>query len=193
MNKNHESVYRTIIVFLSVILVLTLLQSPRSTQAAPQAAGAQKLGVTVFYVSNSSLAPVTSTYAKLANLGTFTVHSDDSLLELTYNGRIYAVIPDISTATGVIFELRVDDTTSSFGRARAHIRKVEGGSGGIPISFSGMFSGFSKGDHTASVWVRTPSGTATEAMVNPGGWESNVLIVKEHLPFGVSFLPMITK
>lgn len=190
MNKNHESVYRTIIVFLSVILVLTLLQSPRSTQAAPQAAGAQMLGVTVFNVNCTNIPKVSETYAKLTNLGTFTVHSPESMVELTYNGRISI---ESMTSSGVIFELRVDDNASTIGRARAIVKELEIGGDGVQVSFTGFFNGLSAGIHTASIWVRSPYGTATYARVDTGCWSTDVLIVKEHLPFGFAYLPLINK
>ena len=191
MSKKHEFFYRMIIVLLTVILVFTLLQSPRATQAAPQAAGAQMLGVTVFDVECGNGVNLTSTYVKLRDLGTFMVNSPDSLVELTFNGRIF--VESFSSSTGAVFELRIDDTPSTIGRARANLRAAQVGGGGEQVSITGMFRGLSVGSHSASMWARTIFGTATGARLDPGCWSTDVLIVKEHLPFGVSFLPMITK
>ena len=191
MSQKHEFFYRMIIILLTVILVITLVQSPRATQAAPQAAGAQMLAVTIFNVSCISIPTATTTYAKLTDLGTFTVHSPDSLVELTYNGRIS--IESNSTDAGSIFELRVDDVTSTIGRARAVLKDAEVGDDGVQVSITGFFNGLQAGNHTASMWVRTSLGTATKPRVDTGCWSTDVLIVREHLPFGVSFLPMITK
>lgn len=191
MSKNREFGYRTIIIMLTVILVMTLVQSPRTTQAAPQASGAPMVGVTVFNVSCNSRPLVWTTYSIISNLGIFTVNSAESLMELTYNGRIS--VNGFTDSTGAIFELRVDDVTSTVGRARAKVLDVEAGSGGVQVSITGMFKGLTAGNHTASMWVGTTYGTASTAMVNPDCWSTDVLIVKEHLPFGFSYLPMITK
>jgi len=191
MSKNHVSIYRTVFVVLSVILMFTLVQSPRSTKAAPQTAGAQMLGVDVINVYNSSLANVTITFTKLGDLGNFTVNSADSLLELTFNGRIS--IGNLLTSTGAIFELRVDDTPSPIGLAQAIVTTDVNTSYGFPAVFTGFFSGLPVGDHTVSIWVRTLYQTATNASIDPGNLGANVLIVKEHLPFGVAYLPMIAK
>ena len=61
------------------------------------------------------------------------------------------------------------------------------------VSITGMFAGLTAGNHTASMWVRTYLGTATSAYLDPGCWYTDVLIVKEYLPFGMAFLPMIKR
>lgn len=192
MSKNREFVYRMSIVVLLIILIFTLVQSPRATQAAPQAAGAQLLGVTVFNVVCRSLEIANTTFTKLADLGTFTVHSSDSILELIFNGRIFAA--NFSEGVhGVYFELRVDGVASSIGRARAVLRSSEISGDGVYVSFTGMFSGLAAGAHTASMYVRTSTLTASGPAQNPGCYDSDVLIVKEYLPFGVTYMPLINK
>ncbi len=191
MSKNHVTIYRTVIVVLSVILMFTLVQSPRSTKAAPQTAGAQMLGVSVINVNTLFITDVTTTFTKLGDLGIFSVNSADSLLELTFNGRIST--GNLLTSTGLIFELRVDDTPSPIGLAQAIVTQDVNTSFGLPAVFTGFFSGLSVGDHTASIWVRTKDQTATNASIDPANIGANVLIVKEHLPFGVAYLPMIAK
>jgi hypothetical protein len=191
MSQKHVFVYRILIVVLTVILVITLVQSPRATQAAPQAAGAQMLDVSVFEVDCLYKPSVDENYAKLGNLATFTVRSADSFLELVFNGRFY--ISSFTDSSGALFELRVDDSESSIGLARANMWMEEANTPGLPISITGIFKGLAAGEHTASIWVRTLSGSANTAVVNPGCWGGDVLIVKEHLPFGVAYLPMITK
>jgi len=191
MSNNRVTVYRLVIVVLLIILVFSLVQSPRTTQAASQAAGAQMLAVTVYDVESGSIANVNSTWTKLADLATFTVNSNDSLVELTFNGRVF--IADFAEPSSVAyFEMRVDGAASTIGTARASLSDLEEGQS-VLVSFTGMFSGLSEGFHTASMWVRTASSTAFLAAVNPHNYESDVLIVKEHLPFGVTFLPLISK
>jgi hypothetical protein len=118
------------------------------------------------------------------------VQSPESTVELTFNGRIY--VSSFASGTGAIFELRVDDEPSTVGRARATLRAAESGGGGVQASITGLFNGLPAGEHTASMWVRTSvSGAGSQAMVDPGCWSSDVLIVKEHTPFGSTNLPML--
>ncbi|HMQ32469.1 MAG TPA: hypothetical protein PKD53_17185 [Chloroflexaceae bacterium] len=161
-------------------------------QAGPQAASVRPMLVAeVFDVNCTSLAAITPTYARLANLATFTVQSPDSTVELTFNGRIF--VGSFASGTGAVFELRVDDAASTVGRARANLRAAQAGGGGVQTSITGLFTGLPAGEHTASMWVRTSAGGAgTQAMVDPGCWSTDVLIVKEHTPLGFTHLPAVS-
>ncbi len=193
MRNNHVPIYRTVIFVLIVVLGVTLVHSPRSTQAAPQAAGAQMLAITVIDVPLSTRADVTNDWVKLTDLGTFSVHSADSMLELTFNGRLYAY-GFSKPITMAHFELRVNDSASLIGRARTAVTNIDDSPVLMPASFTGMFNGLKVGDHTASMWVRSTAGTTISSVtVNPNGLPVDVLIVKEYLPFGFSYLPMIAK
>jgi hypothetical protein len=178
----------------TALIIATLVLGSRAQQgyATPKATTVQPAVITrVFDVSCTSLAAVTPTYAKLTDLATFTVNSPDSLVELTFNGRIY--VGSFSSGTGAVFELRVDNSPSSVGRARANLRTAEAGGGGVQTSITGLFDGLAAGEHTASIWVRTPpTGAATQAVVDPGCWSTDVLIVKEYTPFGFTYLPSTT-
>jgi hypothetical protein len=160
-------------------------------QARPEAASVRPMVVAeVFDVNCTSLAAITPTYAKLLDLATFTVQSPDSTVELTFNGRIF--VGSFASGTGAVFELRVDDEASSVGRARANLRAAQAGGGGVQTSITGIFTGLPAGEHTASMWVRTsPGGAGSQAMVDPGCWSSDVLIVKEHTPLGFTHLPTV--
>jgi hypothetical protein len=160
-------------------------------QARPEAASVRPTVIAdVFDVNCTSLATITPTYAKLVDLAAFTVHSPDSTVELTFNGRIF--VSSFSSGTGAVFELRVDDQVSSVGRARANLRTAQAGGSGVQTSITGIFTGLPAGEHTASMWVRTSTGGAgSTAMVDPGCWSTDVLIVKEHTPFGFTHLPMV--
>jgi len=192
MSQKHEFYYRMIIVLLTVILVFTLVQSPRSTNAAPLAAGTPMVAVTVIDVPTYYLAEVSSDFAKIADIGTFTKHSTGSLVELTFSGRIYMTEYSVQSI-GAIFELRVDGNVSSIGRARASLRTSETSFGGVPVSITGMFTELSEGDHTVSMWVRTVLGSGSAAFVNPMNFPTDVLIIKEQLPFGFAYMPLINK
>lgn len=162
-------------------------------QATPQAAGTQPMVITrVLDVNCTSLSAVTPTYNKILNLGTFTVQSPNSTVELTFNGRIF--VGSFTSGTGAVFELRVDDAASTVGRARANLRSIQAGGGGVPASITGLFTGLPAGEHTASMWVRTSTGgAANQAMVDPGCWSTDVLIVKEYTPFGFVYLPTVAR
>ncbi len=160
-------------------------------QASPQTAAVRPLlAAQVFNVNCTTLPSISPTYAKLADLATFTVQSPDSIVELTFNGRIF--VGDFSSGTGAIFELRVDDEASTVGRARSSLRLSEEDDNGVQTSMTGLFTGLSAGEHTASMWVRSSTiGAGINAMVDPGCWNTDVLIVKEHTPLGFTHLPAV--
>jgi hypothetical protein len=175
-----------------VVLVLIFAVQVRQGMAVPQAAVQPLMTVQVFDVNCTSLASINQTYARLVDLGTFTVHSADSMLELTFNGRIF--VNTFASGSGAVFELRVDDLPSSQGRARANLRAAEAGGGGRQVSIAGFFSGLAPGEHTASMWVRTSTGgSGSQAMVDPGCWSTDVLIVREHTPLGFTYLPGVLR
>lgn len=176
------------------LIVLALVLGGRAGvgQARPQAAMQPMVITQVFDVNCTSLVTVTPTYAKVADLGTFTVQSPDSTVEATFNGRIF--VGSFTAGTGAVFELRVDNAPSTVGRARANLRAAQAGAGGVQTSITGLFSGLSAGSHTASMWVRTSAGGAgSQAMVDPGCWSTDVLIVKEYTPFGFTYLPAVLR
>lgn len=118
---------------------------------------------------------VTTTYQKIANLGTFTKGSAATIIELTLQTHVYVAS---SQSTGVIYELRVNDEASSNGFATVALKDV-----GVSqsVSLTGLFTGLTSGSHTVSLWVKTTSNTATNAFYDPGCWNSvtNNVIVKE--------------
>lgn len=170
-----------------IALVFVLGSQVRAGWTTPQAAALQPaLSHQVFNVNCVSVPSIGPTYSKLADLGTFTVYSPDSIVELTYNGRIY--VSSFISGTGAVFELRVDDFPTSESRARANLRTAEAGGGGVPVSITGYFPGLVAGDHIASMWVRTSAGGAgNTTMLDHDCWSSDVLIVKEYTPFGFPF------
>jgi hypothetical protein len=175
-----------------ITLVIVLSSHALIVQAKPQSPAMMPMVIPqVFNVSCVSVPAISPTYSKLADLATFTVESSASAVEVTFNGRIF--VSSFSAGTGAVFELRVDDAESPVGRARANLRTAEAGAGGVQTSITGFFTGLAAGTHTASMWVRTSTGGAgNQAMVDPGCWSSDVLIVKEHIPFGTTYMPSVT-
>lgn len=132
-----------------------------------------------------------SGYTKIADMGTFEVQAAESLIEVTFHGRVYA---SSTNGTGVQFELRVDDSPSPAGRIRAVLRtgEISGGSGSS-VSMGGFFEGLAPGTHTVSMWARTGGGGsfANNAMYDPGCWSNDHVLVKEYLPFGTIAVPVV--
>jgi hypothetical protein len=140
------------------------------------AAPGSLLKYTVIGVDCANAPTFTTDWTKVDDLGTVTKLEAGSRLEITFSGRIYAAT---LTSTGARFELRVDNVATTNSRARAIIRSAEAGGTGVAVCFTGLFTGLSAGSHTVSMWVQTSSGTGTNAMVDPGCWSSDVIIVKE--------------
>jgi hypothetical protein len=125
------------------------------------------LSYDVLDVSCTSLNPLTSTYAKVADVGTFELVADDSLVKVTFNGRIS--VQSFSSGTGAVFELRVDDRESSQGRARASVKLAEAGNDGVAVVMSGFFPELGSGEHDVSIWARaTISGSGNNCRGRSG-------------------------
>lgn len=133
--------------------------------------------ITAGSVGCHTLASVTSTYQKLADIGTFDKLNSRTLVEITYNGRL--AIDNIVTGNGASFELRVDNHATSIGRSRTVVRNDEEGIKGIPVSLFAAFNSLSTGTHTISIWVRVPFGSGTNARINPNCWDTDAFFVKE--------------
>ena len=96
---------------------------------------------------------------------TFSKVTAVTFLKLTLQTNVYATT--LVGATGVVFELRVDDLPSNVGNATALIKTAGTND---PISITGAFTGLTAGTHTLSFWVKAIGGTATDA-----GWDKDCL------------------
>ena len=174
--------------------------APRSAQAAALAGFGPQVKVTLFDVPNISTNPDEFpglTPVKVADVGTFTVENSASLVEVTHNGRLF--LDGLTNANGVYFELRVDNangmvTSSGQSSGLALLRASEVNTYLIS-NFSGYWQDLPAGNHTVSIWVRTlsNSGLGDNALLDPGGFATNVVIVKEYLPFGATYMPAVTR
>ena len=176
---------------LFILVVLAALLGTSYASASPGAAptvGQPMVKVQVFPISNMGRGPFSYPYAKIGNMATFNVLNPNSVVELTFNGRISAGTSGYSA----IFELRVDDSTSTYGIARAIVEAGEDGKY-IPVSITGIFTNLSLGSHTASMWVGNILGDFSGAMINPTNESSDHLVVKEYLPFGYAYMPIVQK
>lgn len=167
-----------------------------AVQASPMAAFGPPQKITLLDVPNASTNPDVfgTTAVKIADVGTFTVENSASLVEVVHRGRL--LINAIPVGTGVYFELRVDDANGveikpGQPSGLAVIRSTEAGQY-ISSNFSGYWEGLEAGEHTVSIWARA-NGTGDNAIIDPGGWNSNIVVIHEYLPFGSNYLPSITR
>lgn len=172
---------------------------PGRAQAAPAAAAGfgPSVKLTMLDVPNqgTGAAVISTTALKVRDIGTFVVESDASLVEVTHQGRLY--VGNFPSASGVIFELRVNDAlgmivSGSQNSGLGLVRSTEPAQQ-VPNTFSGYWTGLPPGTHTVSIWVRTSSGTANSAIIDPGGWLTNIVTIKEFLPYGVVHMPAISR
>jgi hypothetical protein len=123
------------------------------------------------------LASVTTSYQKIADMGTFNKVSASTFIELTLQTALW--VTTFTTATGVVYELRIDDIATTIGNATAF---VDVASTTYPVSITGVFPGLATGSHTVSLWAKG-SGTAIDAYYDPGCWNTvgtNNVLVKEY-------------
>jgi hypothetical protein len=123
------------------------------------------------------------TYTKVADIGTFTKLLANSTIEVTFNGRTYVNVVGFGSA-GAIFELRMDNTATSNGRARASYKYSEAGNNnfiGVQTSITGVFTGLAATTHTVSMWVQAKEagGSGVGAQLDPGCWLTDYVVVKE--------------
>jgi hypothetical protein len=177
------------LVFGGAAMALLLVQNaPRAVSGA--SALSPNVRHTILNVSCVSAPAFDQNYTKITDVGDFTVVGADSVVELTYHGRVN--VDTLVGATGTVFELRVDDLASTLGRGRAHINTV--GTQGEHVSFTAVYPDLAPGAHTASVWVRTSTGdSGTGGRVDPGCWSTDVIIVREFAAFGHVFLPLASE
>lgn len=169
-------------------LAATLL-APATAQAAPLAAFGPQVVVTTMHVPSLSANNFTNTWTKIGDIGNFVVHNSTSLVEVTYQGRLYV---QTMPATGTYFRLMVDDYGPTPDSGMAVIRSEEIVDS-IPLTFSGYWQNLPEGQYAVSMWVRAVTGSGTYAIINPGAWESTDVIVKEYLPLGSTYLPLMKK
>lgn len=113
-------------------------------------------------------------YSKVADIGVFYKYLSQSVVEVQFNGSVYAV----SYGTGAVFELRVDDLPTTEGWARIAL-KFETMGYETTGSMTAIFPDIDSGYHTVSVWVRGANGNGGSAIIDQGCWSSTHVVVKE--------------
>ena len=125
-----------------------------------------------------SASAITTTWKKITDLGTFVKSNSTTFIDLDYQTHFYAT----SVTNSVIYQLRIDNNPTTLGKASFFYHSGMTGKY-LNGHITGTFSGLSTGTHTVSVWVKTSSGTATDAYIDPGCYNSsgvNTVIVKEY-------------
>jgi len=153
-----------------------------------------RVAVTTLNVNCSSIPDFDSDWIKVLDIGTFDVQTANSVVEITYNGRLY--VNSLAAGTnGAIFELRVDGVARrSDQRVRARVYKTELGAPGVPASMTGVWSGLSAGEHTLNLWVQASNdGSGGKVGVDNGCWSTDHVVIKEFLPLWATFVPVTFK
>lgn len=165
-------------------------------QAAPAQAGfGPNVKLTMLAVPYAGLANLTPTAQKIADVGSITVENAASLVEVTHQG--YVTVNTISGSNNVIFELRIDGVTGagvnvSQPSGIAQFRYLNTGEY-LPLTFTGYWYNLPAGTRTVSLWAHTSLSTATNAYIGQGVAQANLVIVKEYLPFGTTYLPNVAR
>ncbi len=125
------------------------------------------------------LLTATSTYAKIADLGSFTKDNLDTKIELIFQTHLR--VNTISGVAGATYELRIDNLPTTNGNARASVQLL---GQNVNASIFGLYTGLSSGLHTVSIWARSGAqgnigGTATDVSYDSGCWSASNLTVKE--------------
>lgn len=117
-----------------------------------------------------------SSFVKIADIGSFTKTIAESRAEITFEGRIWA---QTMNGTGAHFEMRVDNASSTIGDAKASLKKVQEGGTGEHVSITGIYTGLTIGTHTISMWIIGTGGSGTNGGVDPGCFSDDHLLVRE--------------
>ncbi|MEO6902655.1 MAG: hypothetical protein ABI315_05825 [Bacteroidia bacterium] len=124
-----------------------------------------------------TLTTVTSSYQKIADMGTFTKTLANTLAKLTLQTNMYV---DSMGTGGVIFELRIDGNATTLGNATATIKSVTSAE---PTTITGIYKGLTTGTHSVSLWVKTTNGSAKNAGYDKGclnTFGTNNVLIEEY-------------
>jgi hypothetical protein len=111
-----------------------------------------------------TLLAVTSSFKKIADMGSFTKNNAATKIKLTLQTNLYV---DSIGNGGIIYELRIDDQPTTLGNATAFIQ-IAGNS--FPVTITGIYTALTNTSHTVSLWAKTVIGTGKNA-----GWDRDCL------------------
>lgn len=119
-----------------------------------------------------------SDFTKVSDIGLFTQDEAGSTVIATFHGRLFV---ESTTASGAVFELRIDDQPATEGRARGRVRTPSESGLQVPQSMAGVFTGMASGLHTVSMWVRAGGTTQSgvDAQLDRGCWSTDHVVVQE--------------
>ncbi|HSH68259.1 MAG TPA: hypothetical protein VLB84_21200, partial [Bacteroidia bacterium] len=112
-----------------------------------------------------TLTNVTTTFQKIADMGTFTKSAASSYIKLTVQTNLS--VDSLFSATGIVYELRIDDQPTLIGNATAFIKTA---TNSFPVTITAVYHALSNSSHTISMWAKTVNGTAKNA-----GWDQDCL------------------
>lgn len=165
--------------------------APRLVKASPLGAFGPQLKVTVLDVP-ASAKDVGGEWVKVTDIGAFQTETGSSLVEAAFQGRLF--MQAVQGNDVVNYQLRVDDQPAYQGTGQYHLNKKEQNTE-TPAAFSGYWQGLAAGKHTVSLWARTgsPTGSASGVTADYQNRPDNLVIVKEYLPLGTTYLPSVQR
>lgn len=143
-----------------------------------QGPAGENAAINITYLDGPSCVELTSpsnVYQKIATTATFTKLEEDSYIEIDYQTYFSA---GFTSATGVIYELRVDDSPTEFGYATFLLQKTNPT---LPGVIHGVFSDLTAGSHTISIWAKSIKGNVSNIVINSGCFsnETNTILIQE--------------
>lgn len=126
---------------------------------------------------NSSLANVTTTYQKLADVMTFTKAEASTKIELVMTSSLF--VDKFNASNLVYFEIRIDNAATTLGTATAFVYSAQENLL-VPSTIFAVFPGLPTGGHRVSIWARTVAGTATDATVDIGSLGGQIIVKEIH-------------
>lgn len=126
---------------------------------------------------NNASVTVANTPTKLSTgTHTFTKLNAGSKVEITVNSRFG--VGDIIDSYGVIFEVRIDDAVVPLGNKASILQSNSTDF----MSIHAVAENVAAGQHTVSIWAYAPTrtgataGSATNVVVDPGGWGGTIAV-----------------
>lgn len=133
--------------------------------------------VNTIYVSSYTTS-AGNNFFKLGNVTTFVKESSKSVIEVLLNTHSY--VSSIPSSTHVMFQIRIDDQPA--GSYDTDWTIFAGNTSYTNTSVTRILSNLSAGTHTVSIWAGNYNvgETANDVYVNPGGYCSSRIIIKEY-------------
>ncbi len=139
---------------------------------------------------NVSIAQPVGSWAKIGDIGTFEIKSWNSILEVTFQGRVKA------TGNGkTLFGISLHDHDDDFGGGIFEVLPEElmQNVNVHYTSYNQVVGVYSPGICNMSLWGYTDGPIGGAVWMNPTGSDGDRIYIKEYMPLGSTFLPLIQR